>query len=269
MTRSHPVEMLRAELVDLSHRLGDPVADLAILGEGNTSAATGDGGFLVKASGASLARVGEADFVSLDRTAVLALISDRELDEHDVTGLGVRLRSAATTGTVGTPKPPSIEAMLHALALDVPGVNYVGHTHPTAVNQLLCSDHAEELVAGPLFPDQVVVCGRHALLVPYAEPGLPLARAVHDGLRRHLDRHGTPPKLVYLGNHGIVAMGATAAEVLQITEMSVKAARVLHGVLAIGRPHHLPESSADRLDQRPDEVHRRQILAAQARQARS
>jgi len=264
MTRVPRVDVLRTELVGLSRRLGDPAADLAILGEGNTSADLGDGSFLVKASGASLARAGDADFVRVDRASILRLIEDTSLDEHDVAGLGVRLRASVDAPAgAPAPKPPSIEAMLHALALELAGAAYVGHTHPTAVNTLLCSDRAEELVAGPLFPDQVVVCGRHALLVPYAEPGLPLGRAVRDGLRSHLDRHGAPPKLIYLGNHGIVALGASAAEVLQVTEMSVKAARVLHGVLAVGQPAHLPVASADRLDRRPDEIHRRRVLAAQ------
>jgi rhamnose utilization protein RhaD (predicted bifunctional aldolase and dehydrogenase) len=154
--------------------------------------------------------------------------------------------------------------MLHALGIALCGAAYVGHTHPTAVNALLCSDRAEELVAGHLFPDQVVVCGRHALFVGYAEPGLALGRAVRDGLRAHLDRHGTPPKLIYLGNHGIVALGASAEEVHQVTAMSVKAARVLSGALAVGRPAYLPAASVDALDARPDEQHRRRVLAGGA-----
>jgi rhamnose utilization protein RhaD (predicted bifunctional aldolase and dehydrogenase) len=248
----------RRALVDLSRRLGDPAADLVILGEGNTSAGLPDGSFLVKASGAALHRAVDEDFVRLDRAAVLDVIADDALDDTDIPALATRLRAA---GLGDTSRTPSIETMLHALALDLPGVGYVGHTHPTAVNALLCARHAEDLLAGPLFPDQVVVCGRHTLFVPYAEPGLPLARAVRDGLRRHADRHGAAPKLVYLGNHGIVAIGSSALEVEQITAMSVKAARVLSGTLAAGGPRHLPAESADRLDRRPDEVHRRRVLA--------
>jgi rhamnose utilization protein RhaD (predicted bifunctional aldolase and dehydrogenase) len=259
---SEPGDNLQTTLAGLSHQLGDPVEDLAILGEGNTSAAAGDGTFLVKASGVGLYRARETDFVRLDTAAVLELIDDSNLDDHDVRGLGQRLRAASTDPTGAT---PSIEAMLHALSLGVAGATFAGHTHPTAVNGLLCSDRAEELVAGPLFPDQVVVCGRHSLLVPYAEPGLPLARAVRDGLRRHTDLHGSAPKLVYLGNHGIVALGSSAQEVFQITQMAVKAARVLTGVLTVGRPRPLPAESADRLDSRPDEVHRRRMLAGMGR----
>jgi rhamnose utilization protein RhaD (predicted bifunctional aldolase and dehydrogenase) len=274
----------RRGLVALSHQLGDPAADLVVLGEGNTSAALGDGTFLVKASGTRLGGVTEDDLVRLDHAAVLALIDDPELDDHDQPGLAARLREAArsdsddshdSTGdtdtdfgagssgsaAAATPKLASIETMLHALALELPGIRVVGHTHPTAVNALLCSDRAADLVAGSLFPDQVVVCGAHALLVPYAEPGLPLARAVRQGLVGHLDRHGSPPRLIHLANHGIVALGENAAQVLAVTTMAVKAARVLSGALAVGSPRYLAPDTVARLDNRADEQHRRRVLA--------
>jgi len=245
-------------LVTLSRQLGDPAADLVILGEGNTSTDLRDGTFLVKASGTQLGRATDASFVRMETAAVMDAINYSSLDSYDNISLDHRMRIA--TGDPQGPKP-SIEAMLHALAIRMCGALWVAHTHPTAVNALLCSDRASDLVAGHLFPDQVVMCGRHALLVPYAEPGLALGRAVRDRLRGHLDRFGAPPRLIYLGNHGIVALAATPTEVLQITQMSVKAARTLQSVLAIGRPAYLPDESADRLDARPDELHRRRVLA--------
>jgi rhamnose utilization protein RhaD (predicted bifunctional aldolase and dehydrogenase) len=287
---SQPIDVpgARRGLVALSHQLGDPAADLVVLGEGNTSAALGDGTFLVKASGTRLGGVTEDDLVRLDLAAVLALVDDPGLDEHDQAGLSARLRAAArpsgpepatgadtgadpdaafgsgasASGSGPGGKLASIETMLHALALDLPGTHVVGHTHPTAVNALLCSDRAADLVAGSLFPDQVVVCGAHALLVPYAEPGLPLARAVRRGLTEYLDAHGGPPRLIHLANHGIVALGENAAQVLAVTTMAVKAARVLSGALAVGTPHFLSADTVARLDNRPDELHRRRVLAA-------
>jgi rhamnose utilization protein RhaD (predicted bifunctional aldolase and dehydrogenase) len=253
----------RHDLVRLSRQLGDPAADLVILGEGNTSAALGDGTFLVKASGMALGKVGEDDLVRLDHAEVLALIDDPSLDDHDVAGLSARLRAAASPTSDGSAKPASIETMLHALALELPGVRVVGHTHPTAVNALLCSDRAADLVAGSLFPDQVVVCGAHALLVPYTEPGLPLARAVRRGLAEHVDEHGAPPRLVHLANHGIVALGENAAQVLAVTAMAVKAARVLSLALGVGTPRYLDPDTVRHLDTRADEKHRRAILSAQ------
>lgn len=246
------------DLVSLSRRLADPAADLVILGEGNTSADLGDGTFLVKASGTSLGDAGPAHYVRMDTAMVLAAVDDPAQDPFDTVGLDRRMRLA--TGDVHGPRP-SIEVPLHAVAIDRCGARFVAHTHPGAIGALLCSDRADELVAGQLFPDQVVVCGRHPLLVPYVEPGLLLARALTDRLQRHLDHFGEPPRLIYLANHGIVALGPTAAEVLRITAMAVKAARVLQSALAVGRPVFLPEESADRLDTRPDELHRREVLA--------
>jgi rhamnose utilization protein RhaD (predicted bifunctional aldolase and dehydrogenase) len=269
MTQPIPAELggARRGLVTLSHQLGDPAADLVVLGEGNTSAALGDGTFLVKASGTSLGRVTEDDLVRLDHAAVLELIHDATLDEHDHGGLAARMRAASREPDAGAPTPPkpaSIETMLHALALELPGVQVVGHTHPTAVNALLCSDRAADLVAGSLFPDQVVVCGAHALLVPYAEPGLPLARAMRRGLSGYLDEHGSPPRLIHLANHGIVALGENAAQVLAVTTMAVKAARVLSGALAVGSPNYLSPDTVRQLDGRADEQHRRRVLAGSA-----
>jgi rhamnose utilization protein RhaD (predicted bifunctional aldolase and dehydrogenase) len=270
MTSASPTDLAaaRRDLVRLSRQLGDPAADLVVLGEGNTSTALGDGTFLVKASGTRLGGVTEEDLVRLDHAAVLDLVDDPTLDDHDQAGLAARLRDAArepggdgTIAPTAIPKPASIETMMHALALDLPGVSVVGHTHPTAVNALLCSDRAADLVAGSLFPDQVVVCGAHALLVPYAEPGLPLARAVRRGLAEYLDEHGSPPRLIHLANHGIVALGESGAQVLAVTTMAVKAARVLSGVLAVGSPTYLDPETVRRLDNRADERHRRRLLA--------
>lgn len=257
----------RTGLVALSRALGDPAADLVILGEGNASADLGDGSFWVKASGTSLACADAADFVRADRQAVLDLVDDPRLDEHDQDALGTRLR-AATHGAGDDPAAPrpSIETMLHALSLDLSGVSVVAHTHPTHVNALLCSDRAGELVAGSLFPDQVVVCGARSLLVPYAEPGLPLGRAFRAGLRAHADRHGEAPRLVYLSNHGIVALGDSAQQAQQITTMAVKAAKVLGRVLAVGAPVYLDDQTVRRLDSRADEKHRREVLARSSRQ---
>ena len=160
-----------------------------------------------------------------------------------------------------TGRRPSVEAMLHAVCLELGGAQAVGHTHPGPVVALLCSEHAEKLATEMLFPDQVVVLGRRPLFVPYVDPGLALARRVRDELETHVARHGEPPKVIYLGNHGLFALGATPEHVLQITAMAVKASRVLAGALAVGGPSALAEAEADRIDARPDEHYRRAALA--------
>ena len=47
---------------------------------------------------------------------------------------------------------PSVETVLHALALSLEGVNFVGHTHPTAINALTCSVAFETAAQGRLCP---------------------------------------------------------------------------------------------------------------------
>jgi rhamnose utilization protein RhaD (predicted bifunctional aldolase and dehydrogenase) len=104
------------------------------------------------------------------------------------------------------------------------------------------------------------VLGRRPLFVPYVDPGLALARRVRDDLATHVTRHGEPPKAIYLGNHGLFALGRTPEHVLQITAMAVKASRVLAGALAVGGTNPLAERAADRIDARPDEHYRRAAL---------
>ncbi len=246
---------LLEELVGLSRSLGDPGRDLVILGEGNTSVRLDDESFLVKASGTSLANAKKEGFVRMDFGRTLALL---DLEDPSDDELGGALMAARGEG--GGDLRPSIEAVMHALCLTEGEATFVGHTHPTSVNAVLCSDRAEMLSAGVIFPDQVVVLGRHLLHVPYADVGLPLARALRDGLREHGGRVGAPPKTVYLQNHGLVALGPSAGGVERVTAMADKHARIMAGVLAAGEPVFLTAEQADGLDARPDEEYRRRVL---------
>lgn len=243
-------------IVALSRALGDPARELAILGEGNTSLRSREATMLVKASGASLATVTAADFVELETAPLIAM-----LDEPAIDDAAVAEAFAAVEARTG--RRPSVEAMLHAVCLERGGAEVVGHTHPVPVLALLCSPHAEALATPMLFPDQIVVLGRRPLFVPYVDPGLALARRVRDDLEAHVARHGEPPRVIYLGNHGLFALGATPAHVLQITAMAVKASRVLAGALAVGGATGLSEADADRIDTRLDEHYRRGALRSE------
>jgi len=150
--------------------------------------------------------------------------------------------------------------VLHALALGEPGVRFVGHTHPVAVNALACSVSVQAAVAGRLFPDEIVVCGPAPLYIPYTDPGLPLARAVRDGLAAYADRWGQTAKVILMQNHGLIALGGNAVEVDNITAMYVKTCRVLLGTYAFGGPSFLTPANVRRIHTRPDELYRRQQL---------
>lgn len=244
---------VRDLIADLSRRLGDPAMDAAILGEGNTSVRDGDT-MLVKASGATLAVAEPEDFVRLDLAAALALIGDEHAGDAEVDAL-----FSAVAESEG--RRPSVEALLHAVVYEATDARVVAHSHPTSVNALLCSQSAELLVDGALFPDQIVVLGATPLLVPYVDPGIRLARHVRAMLRDHIDQHGEPPKIIYLRNHGMFALGATAAQVLGITAMAQKCARGIIGAAAVGGVKFMPADEAARIDSRPDEKYRRALLA--------
>lgn len=245
----------RQALVDLSRRLGDPAFDAALLGEGNTSVRRGDG-MLVKASGAVLGTAGPDDFVHVDFAEALEVISDPHAGDAEVDELFSAI--AAREG-----RRPSVEALLHVVAYEATTAQVIAHSHPTSVNALLCSDGAELLVAGGLFPDQIVVLGARPLLVPYIDPGLRLARETRALLAGHLDTHGEDPRAIYLRNHGMFALGASAAQVLGITAMAQKCARILLGAAAVGGVRFMPAAEVARIDTRPDEKFRRALLAGQ------
>jgi len=240
-------------LVQLSREVGRPERDLVILAEGNTSLKSAPDRMLVKATGASLADAQPSDFVEVDLTQYRALLDGNEMDDAP---LADALLAAVTRGK----KRPSVESLLHAVCLEVDGVTAVVHSHPTSVNSLLCSTTPELLTRGSLFPDQVVVIGRHPMLIPYIDPGLPLAQYVRTELARHIHQHGEAPRTIFLSNHGMFALGATPLDALQITEMAVKSARIILGSIAVGGPRFLEEEQAERIDTRPDELLRRRVL---------
>jgi rhamnose utilization protein RhaD (predicted bifunctional aldolase and dehydrogenase) len=243
-----------AQLVTMSNNLGDSALDYVILGEGNTSARADADTFWVKASGTDLRTIDRAGFVRVRFDRVLAL-----LDEDDLSDDAIREGLEAAKVDRAVTVRPSVETVLHALALQLEGVNFVGHTHPTAVNTLLCSQKAEEAASGRLFPDHIVYCGPASVYVPYTDPGVPLARAVRDSIGRYIDAHHEIPKVILMQNHGLITLGRTAQEVEDITAMAVKAARVLLGTYALGGPRFLTAENVARIHTRPDEAYRRKV----------
>ena len=119
---------------------------------------------------------------------------------------------------------------------------------------------SRELFAGSLFPDQIVVLGPDYAYVPYQDPGLPLARAVRESLATFVDRHQRVPKVILMENHGVIALGGSAQEVMNITQMLVKTCRIIAGVAAAGGPCWLTPENVDRIDRRPDEIARRRTF---------
>lgn len=240
-------------LVDLSRQLGAPEFEAALLGEGNTSVRDGDS-MLVKASGANMCTANPEDFVRMDLDAALALV-----DEPAAGDIEVSAHFGAIAQTQG--RRPSVEALLHVVLYAATEAKVIAHSHPTAVNAVLCSQSASSLVDGGLFPDQIVVLGATPLLVPYIDPGIALAREVRRRLADHITAHGAPPRVVYLQNHGMFAVGQSADEVLGMTAMAQKCARVLIGATSLGGVQYMDQADVHRIDTRPDEKYRRKLLS--------
>jgi rhamnose utilization protein RhaD (predicted bifunctional aldolase and dehydrogenase) len=196
------------------------------------------------------------DLVQVRLDAALAMLDDGPMSDEQVRAALV----AAKIPPAPSP-PPSIETVMHAALLELPEVNYVGHTHPTAINILTCSDRFEEALRGRIFPEEVVICGPESLLIPYADPGLMLGREIQRLAREFIDRRGEYPRAIYLKNHGFIALGATATDVLNITMTSTKAANIRAGALALGGLSLLSQSEIERIHHRPDVRYRQRLMS--------
>jgi rhamnose utilization protein RhaD (predicted bifunctional aldolase and dehydrogenase) len=249
MTSPHDL----TDLVQLSRTLGEPWRRFVILAEGNTSQRVAEDQLVIKATGRSLRHASAEDFVVVSLSRLSDIIDDSEAGDAEVahyfqeveTEQGIR---------------PSVEALLHVVCVVDAGAKTVAHTHPESVNALLCSDRAEVLAGPPVFPDQVVVIGRRGLLVPYSDPGVVLAREVRARLAEHAREWGMP-RVIYLRNHGLVVLGSSAGQALQLTAMADKVSRVLAATLSLGNVVPMTEESAERIDTRGDEQIRRSALA--------
>ncbi len=247
---------IMTELIALSRWLGEPARDLAILGEGNTSARLDDDTFLVKASGHNLETIGEDGFCAARFSRLLPAFDGPELTDAEVRQT---LRECKAGGDPDV--MPSVETFLHAYLLTLPNVNYVGHCHPTAVNAILCARNVEAAIAGRLYPDEIVCCGIAPCYVEYTDPGMPLAKHLRTRVEAFHAQYGEWPKTILMQNHGLIAVGRTPKDVRATTAMYVKAARVLLGTYALGGPDFLTDANVSRIHTRPDEHYRQQQIA--------
>ncbi len=251
----HPMQQtILEELLTLSHEIGREERGLAMLGEGNTSARLGDETFLVKASGTCLATLRPEDAVECKFSALLPLLerqgmSDQEIDDAL---LAARVDPKA--------KKPSVEAIFHAYLLSLPNIMFVGHSHATTVNQILCSPRARQFAEGRMFPDEIVCCGTASVLVPYTDPGLKLSQMVRRQTEAFIKKHQCQPRVVLMQNHGIITLGSTRQAVLSAMLMAEKAAKIFVGAACLGGPVFFSEENVARIAGRPDEAYRQRAL---------
>lgn len=253
-------EEILAELTTLSHFLGDPVHDLAILGEGNTSARVEEDLFYVKASGQNLGSITPQGFCAVRFSRILPSFEGADLTDAQVKQTLMESKLDASDIM------PSVETFFHAYLLTLPGIQVIAHTHPVAVNSLLCSQHGRDAFTGRLFPDEIVVCGIAPCYVEYTDPGIPLSRLIKRRVEEHFEAWGEWPKTILMQNHGLIAVGRSVRDAQAITQMAVKTARILLGTYAFGGPQFLTPENVARIHTRPDE-HYRQRIVSQPRDA--
>ncbi|MCS6776767.1 MAG: class II aldolase/adducin family protein, partial [Chloroherpetonaceae bacterium] len=186
---------------------------------------------------------------------VLPALEGPDLTDAEVKAL---LQESRAEGSVEI--MPSVETFLHAYLLTLPNVHFVGHTHPTAVNAILCSVRAREAISGRLFPDEIVCCGIAPCFVEYTDPGIPLARLLRQRVEEFRIERGEYPRVILMQNHGLIAVGKTPRDVQTATSMYEKTARILLGTYALGGPHFLSEAHVHRIHTRPDEHYRQRQI---------
>jgi rhamnose utilization protein RhaD (predicted bifunctional aldolase and dehydrogenase) len=245
--------LVRSRLIDLSREFGQ--ARWTILGEGNTSGRIDQNIFAVKSSGSSLGSLTEIELTLCYFETLLPVLDREGVSEEEIEKvlLDSRVRPTALK--------PSVETFFHAYLLTIPGVNFVGHTHPVPVNQILCSGLGSDFAEERRFPDEVVCCGPVSLLIPYEDPGLALAVRIRREIQNFEKKHGKNPKVILLENHGVITIGQTADAVRVAMAMTVKAAEIFVGAQSLGGNISMPESEVHRIENRLDEEYRRKMLS--------
>ena len=193
---------LTQQLIEVAHTFGGD-EEYSRAGGGNASVKL-DGVLYIKPSGVPLATLAAEDLVPLKLDVLLeALTSDEPVE-------GDPVRAAAARAALPHPggRRPSVEILFHALMPDA----LVLHCHPLVANALTCNVEAEALAAALL--------GDEAIVVPYIDPGVPLARGVAAVRDAYTARTGRPaPGITLLRNHGIIVSGNSAAEIAQRTQL--------------------------------------------------
>lgn len=168
--------------------------DLVQAGGGNSSYKESEEKMYIKASGFRLADVSATQGYAVVNPAVIRdfFLSGKVTDQITEQEGRALLDRAFVEGA-----RPSIETFLHAVS-----GRYTLHTHPVVVNALACREEGMQILKS-LFPD--------AMMVPYATPGIALARA-------YFREYQGSPDIVFLQNHGLVVSADTAHEVIDRTE---------------------------------------------------
>ncbi len=194
-----------SQLIEISRAVGsDP--EYVQAGGGNTSVKSPDGQTMaIKASGTPLAKMSpSAGWVEMDIARTLTLFGRRELATMAVNEREACVAEHLATAAISKGRP-SVESALHAFLGKV-----VIHTHPVAVNALTCGP-GEKALREITHRDEPA-----PLWIPYTDPGWSLAVTVKSAVDGYAEKHGYPPAVLFLENHGIFVSSKNAQEALAL-----------------------------------------------------
>jgi rhamnose utilization protein RhaD (predicted bifunctional aldolase and dehydrogenase)/NAD(P)-dependent dehydrogenase (short-subunit alcohol dehydrogenase family) len=222
-----------AELIELSQRFGrDPEYSR---GGGGNSSVKADGVVYIKPSGVPLATLEAEDLVPLEMAPLLELLHGRTGADAEARLEGAPdpvMRAAASARLAeARGRRPSVELLFHSLLPH----RFVLHTHPVVPNAVTCNADGEA-IAQRLFGDD-------ALWVPYTDPGLPLARRIHELRSAFQGRTGRDaPLITLMGDHGIIVSADTREEVAELCErvMGTVRAELARGGISVDGPGRVP-----------------------------
>ncbi|MFH0964764.1 MAG: class II aldolase/adducin family protein [Planctomycetota bacterium] len=197
------------DLLRISHGLGRD-HKLVQGGGGNTSVKTPDGRMYVKASGVTLKDLDEGKgYRAVDLGACLAILEDEALGKLPAAAreaeMTKRLAASCVDELAGR---PSVETCLHALL-----GRCVAHTHPSILGGFLCANGGREATRrlyGEIRPPY--------LCLEYVDFGYALAARMREEVLAYRRRHGEPPRIVFIENHGLFVSADGAEEALALTQ---------------------------------------------------
>lgn len=193
--------------------------DLVQAGGGNSSVKIDGSTMLIKASGYQLA---ELTLTSGYSTIDYASITEAFNNCVDVDALSEEEGKKILASALKEGGRPSIETFLHAITS-----TYTIHTHPILVNVLMARKDAQVIVS-ELFPE--------AVFVPYATPGIELAKAYFKALKGwNLGSR----QVIFLQNHGLVVSGKDEKEVVRINEEVIFKIEDYLGLRRLFEPYHI------------------------------
>lgn len=217
------------ELITLGRTLGSHPGRYALWNEGAVGALLPEGKIAVSAVGTELAKLDQREIIVMDHTRACGFLECEHVTEEDLVEAGV-----PADGPL-----PCADIFAFADLLTFEGVSFAAHTQPTPVNQIVASPRARQFSDRRNLPHEILACGAASVLVPFAPPGLPLAREIRRKITLWQDRFKGAPQVILLQNHGMIALGDSVEEVIMRTEMTVKYAEIFIGAAMMGGPEFL------------------------------